>query len=171
MDYPRARQERLIVEALPDEVLIYDEERHRAHCLNEVAAFVWRHCDGTRAPKDLATLLQAELNAPEPESTVDLALHQLRRARLLEPKTFSRSTRAPLSRRDLARVVAGGAALLVPAVRSLACGGPGAVGSCVKVCIRGVTECCPCYDGNVKQCADKRCRGGMCVNKSATNCP
>ena len=31
---PRARQDELVVEELPDETLVYDLKRHKARCLN-----------------------------------------------------------------------------------------------------------------------------------------
>ena len=40
---PRARTEGLVVTELPDELLVYDLERHRAHCLNPTAALVFKH--------------------------------------------------------------------------------------------------------------------------------
>ncbi|MBV9278705.1 MAG: hypothetical protein JOZ41_01360, partial [Chloroflexi bacterium] len=43
---PRARKNGLIVRELEDEVLVYDLERHRAHCLNRAAGLVWKHADG-----------------------------------------------------------------------------------------------------------------------------
>jgi hypothetical protein len=44
--FPRARAENLTVRVLGDETLVYDQERHKAHCLNATAALVWRHCNG-----------------------------------------------------------------------------------------------------------------------------
>jgi hypothetical protein len=43
---PCARTEGLVVQTLADEVLVYDLERHKAHCLNHAAALIWKHCDG-----------------------------------------------------------------------------------------------------------------------------
>ena len=40
---PRARQDELVVEELPDETLVYDLKRHKARCLNRTAALVWQH--------------------------------------------------------------------------------------------------------------------------------
>ena len=40
---PRARTEGLVVTELPDELLVYDLERHRAYCLNPTAALVFKH--------------------------------------------------------------------------------------------------------------------------------
>lgn len=37
---PLARSEGLVIQEMPDEVLVYDLETNKAHCLNETAAFV-----------------------------------------------------------------------------------------------------------------------------------
>ena len=49
---PLARRERLLVEELPDEVLVYDLDREKAHCLNRTAALIWNHCDGRTTVED-----------------------------------------------------------------------------------------------------------------------
>ena len=51
---PQARQEGLIVQELSEEVLVYDQQRHQAHCLNQTAAVVWRQCDGRRGAQEVA---------------------------------------------------------------------------------------------------------------------
>jgi hypothetical protein len=51
---PAARTDKLIVEEVDDEVLVYDTERDRAHCLTPLAAAVWCACDGTRTVEDIA---------------------------------------------------------------------------------------------------------------------
>ena len=58
---PKARQERLTTQVLPDETLVYDHERHKAHCLNVTAALVWRHCDGHTSLDELARRVAAEV--------------------------------------------------------------------------------------------------------------
>src|SRR5207247_8926846 len=73
---PMARSEGLVVEQLDGEVLIYDLERHRAHCLNEASALVWRACDGTRPVPELAALIE-ELVPGWDEDTTNYALAQL----------------------------------------------------------------------------------------------
>ena len=57
---PVARRDGLLIRELPGEVLVYDRERHRAHCLNQTAASVFRHADGTRTVADLARVLAPE---------------------------------------------------------------------------------------------------------------
>ncbi len=50
---PLARKNELIIQELPEELLVYDLARHKAHCLNKTSAFIWKHCDGetTVAPR------------------------------------------------------------------------------------------------------------------------
>lgn len=44
---PMARQSGLVVQEMPDEVLVYDMDTNKAHCLNQSAAFIWKSCDGS----------------------------------------------------------------------------------------------------------------------------
>jgi len=57
IDRPLARQDRLVVQELSEEVLVYDLDRHRAHCLNRTAALIWRHCDGSTSVAEMARRL------------------------------------------------------------------------------------------------------------------
>ncbi len=81
---PVARRDGLLIRELPGEVLVYDRERHRAHCLNQTAAFVFRHADGTRTVADLARVLAPEAAPAAGASVVAMALDQLAEAGLLE---------------------------------------------------------------------------------------
>ena len=62
---PRTRRTQLLVQELPDEVLIYDMERNEVHCLNGSAARVWALCDGEKTIAEIARLIAAGL---DPES-------------------------------------------------------------------------------------------------------
>ena len=57
MTLPLAREEKLIVREMPGELLVYDLKSHKAHCLNQTAAFAWRHCDGQPGVPELAAML------------------------------------------------------------------------------------------------------------------
>src|SRR5215813_1471644 len=61
---PAAREEGLIVQEMADEVLVYDQKRHRAHCLNETAALVWRALDGKSTAAEVAARVVASVRAP-----------------------------------------------------------------------------------------------------------
>src|SRR2546423_1106875 len=81
---PRMRAHGLVIDELPDEVLVYDLDSHEAHCLNRSAALVWRACDGQHGPREIARKLTAELDAEFSEELVLLALSQLEKLHLLE---------------------------------------------------------------------------------------
>jgi hypothetical protein len=77
---PRARQDGLLEEMVGEELLLYDQSSHTAHCLSPIAACVWRHCDGERDVTELAEL------AGVSESLAADALHELREKDLLDAK-------------------------------------------------------------------------------------
>jgi len=100
---PKARAANLVVRELPEEVLVYDLERHRAVCLNRTAAFVWKRCDGRMSVGALSRMLAGELRVPVREELVWLALEQLGRDRLLEERIARPAALPRMSRRELMR--------------------------------------------------------------------
>ena len=76
-----ARREDLVVQEMPDEILVYDLTRHKAHCLNQTAAFVWNHCDGLTTAAGIAGLMEKEWDKPVGEDVVWIALDQLSNGR------------------------------------------------------------------------------------------
>jgi hypothetical protein len=119
---PRMRDQRLVIDELPDEVLVYDLDRHEAHCLNRTAAMVWRHCDGKTSPPEIARRLQRELDQPFNEDLVWLALRQLDKIRLLDQPIVLPGQLAGVSRRQMMRtmgIAAAVAAVAVPLVTSI----------------------------------------------------
>jgi hypothetical protein len=118
--YPCARHDELLVEELPDELLVYDLQRDKAHCLNKTAAFVWRQCDGLTPVGDIARSLPV-LGLPADEEVVWLALEQLERIHLLR-KDFApaRQEHAISRRKVIQRLgVAGGVGVLLPVINSI----------------------------------------------------
>ncbi len=103
---PQARKDRLVIEELPEETLIYDQERHKAHCLNRTAAFVWGRCDGQPSVAGLAKALADELGIPAGGETVRLALDRLGRAHLLEQRESAGTGTPRYSRRHVVRTLA-----------------------------------------------------------------
>lgn len=140
---PHARRDKLVVEKVGDETLVYDLVRHKAHCLNGTAAQVWRLCDGRRTLRDIEQKLRRDVDAHVDANVVDLALHDLQMAHLLDPlPTVNRPRRELLRRLGLA-------AALIPAVLSItapkaleAAGSCGAVGNGLNHSSKN----CPCAD-------------------------
>jgi coenzyme PQQ synthesis protein D (PqqD) len=119
---PKARDEDLVVEQVGDELLIYDVERDKAHCLNETAALVFMKCDGERGIEELTALLSDDSGQPVHEEVVRAALVRLRDAHLLDGPASSARERHEWSRRQVLRKVgfAGAAAgLVLPVVKSI----------------------------------------------------
>lgn len=118
---PEARQDRLVVQEMGDETVIYDEQRGHIHRLNQTAALVWRFCDGRRTAGDLALAVQEGLGSPVTEEMVWLALDRLEKGHLLQgrlvrPESFGQVTRRQMLRRA---ALAGGVTLLLPVVQSM----------------------------------------------------
>ncbi len=153
---PQSRRSGLLIRELPEELVVYDQEQHRAHCLNRTAALVFRHADGTRTAAELAQLPGAD------DQVVRLALEQLAGAGLLESGAVDAD--AGMSRRDVARRVGLAAAILLPAVASIVAPTPAeAAATCVTNCA-GQTPGTPCTSIGANPCTE------VCASSSAGSC-
>jgi hypothetical protein len=147
---PRARREQVATTEVGGDLVLYDNARKMAHCLDPATAHVWRACDGLKTVDEIAAGLRAELVPDADVGTVELALEELRGAGLLdEPEVRA----AGVSRRQaLKRIgLAGAAAAAVPSVvsivlpgpagaQSFACADPG--GLCGTSHLLGTITCC-----------------------------
>jgi len=95
---PQSRSGGLIVERLPGELLVYDEERDEAHCLHAEAAAVFDLVDGSRTSAEIAALASEHLPKPVSEARVAEVLAELDARHLLEDDGTAGDG---LSRRDL----------------------------------------------------------------------
>ena len=116
---PMMRRQGLIIDEILDEVLVYDLDRDKAHCLNKTAALIWRQCDGKTRPKEMARRLQIELDASCNEDLVWVALRQLATLHLLEESVSLPRRFAGMSRRQMIRNLGVAAAVAVPLVTSI----------------------------------------------------
>lgn len=172
----RARRQGLVVQELPDELLMYDLKRHKAHCLNRTAAFVWNHCDGQTTVDELAKLMETEWHTPVSEDAVWLALDKLSKADLLEERVVLPAEKAGISRRSAVRRLGFGAMLAVPVVMSLVSPTAAAVASipvACQSCIKhdALTNCPSVCDTNViGRCFDNAgCGNGQLIG--SMSCP
>ncbi len=160
---PHARKEGLLVEELSDETLVYDLDRHKAHCLNQTAAFVWRHCDGQTSVSELARLLEDELGIPANEEVVWLALDRLERVHLLQQRAEHRTQTPRYSRRQLVRRL-GQIGIALPMIVSIVSPLAAAAVSCITS-----AECetrSPPSCGGTPICSDP----GKCCKTQGPNC-
>jgi len=181
-----ARREDLVVQEMPDEVLVYDLRRHKAHCLNKTAAFVWEHCDGQTTIAEMTGLLQQEVGSPVDEEVVWYALDKLKKADLLAGAVPA-PVNTSISRRRLIKRFGVGAAMAIPTVISLVAPTVAqgqtvvvapfkiAVGTCTSPpgplpppgCLTGETCCTSSSPAQQRIClrsgGSSGCTGQMCV--------
>jgi len=116
---PRARIDRLLIQELADEILIYDLDTNEAHCLNQTAALVWRHCDGKTTITQIAQVLEAETGSIVDNEVVLMACHQLAKRRLMQGDMPTLTASSRLSRREVIRRLGTAAAVSLPVVSSI----------------------------------------------------
>jgi len=157
---PRARNQGLLVRDLGDEVVVYDVESHRSHCLNRTAALVFRACDGHRTVAVIAAQVGRELRRPADEDLVRYTLRRLSDARLLNPATREATS---LTRRQLARRI--GQVALLPVVISLLAPKPSEAATCEAGCptcnCAGQPNGTSCWNG--VDCSSYVCCNGSCA--------
>ncbi len=146
---PRARRDGLLEETVGEELLLYDQESHTAHCLSSAAACIWRHCDGEHDLAELAVL--AEIS----EGQVAGALDELREKNLLAAGPALMQSAAPgESRREaIGRVARYGAAAAAGSMIVSATAATPAMAASGKTC-------CQCYNNLREPCHCAQPAGG-----------
>jgi hypothetical protein len=113
---PRARTNRLVTRDLGDELLVYDLERHKAYCLNQVAMQVFRRCDGETTVPDMALHVGKALGMPVDEQAVRLGLVRLEKAHLLDDPV---AQILHISRREILSALGKAALVAMPLVTAI----------------------------------------------------
>lgn len=141
---PTARQDRLVVQELPDEILIYDLDRDKAHCLNPTAAFVWRQCDGRTTMAEARQRFETAFGSRVDDALIWLALDQLEKFDLLQERVMRPHGMERLSRRAVIRSLGLAAVLAAPLITSIVAPSVQAVSSCAKIgeSCQGNGNCC-----------------------------
>ena len=139
---PMARRERLVVQRMDDELVVYDSLTHEAHCLAPAAVTVWELANGQRTCAEIADACGWDLEA------VHAAVHVLREKALVD----AQPEKVGLSRRDAAKRLArvGGAALAAPLIYSVAIPSSAAAASCLS---QGSTVTCGSGQGRCQASA------------------
>jgi len=157
---PRARKSDLVVQEMIDgEVVVYDGDRHDAHCLNPSVALVWRFCDGMTPVDRISRLVTMELDQAFSSDLVKLALVELAEAGLMEESSGTgapETTVHPPNRREVISRMGKGAliAALIPAISTILVPSPAAAASCLAsgaACTSGL------------QCCSGQCVGFVCA--------
>src|SRR6266705_4118745 len=151
---PEARRVGLVVQELSGEVLVYDRERNKAHCLNSTAARVWQYCDGKRSVPQIARAIEGEINAPVDEDVIWLGVEQLSKTHLLQKGAKLPEHKSGLSRREVMKRIGLAAAVALPVVTSIMA--PTAAQA--ANCIASGGAC-----STSAQCCSGICSGSMCA--------
>ncbi len=152
-----ARKDGLVIQELPDEVLVYDRERDRAHCLNETAAYVWQHCNGRNSTAQIARALGRKLDCSVDEKIVWLALDQLDRNHLLERRPVAPPALLGINRRAMVRALGLTAAIAIPVVTSIVAPTPSQAATCTP-------------SGGACSTDAQCCSGCLCTGNGNTTC-
>src|ERR1700687_4956104 len=81
---PRAKRKGLLIEEAGGEMLVYNLERHHAHCLNDTAVRVWRLCTGRLTVSQIAAKLKITLDPATREAVVRDTIAPFERLGLVE---------------------------------------------------------------------------------------
>jgi hypothetical protein len=146
---PTARRSQLIAKEVSGELIVYDRESDRVHCLNSTAAFVWTHCDGRTSVDRIARLLEDEIKVPVDPEIVLYALEQLNKLKLLDESYAVIAPKQTLSRRAVMRLGVA-TALTIPLITSV-----------VAPTAAQAASCLPSGSGCV---SDSACCSNRCVD-------
>jgi hypothetical protein len=182
---PLSRNADIVVQALGEEILIYDLKTHQAYNLNETSALVYQACDGKTTFDELKRQYKFT------DDLIFLALDQLKTGGLIETDDSFVSPFSGMSRREAIRKVAFASIITLPVISSLVaptaamaqssgCGGGGAGcvnsggncgGAVVGNCSGNVGVCAtfcnndPTYRA---QCCSNTVTSGTCVPNAGT---
>ena len=163
---PCARREGLVVRELPDETLVYDRDRDKAHCLNRTAALVWKYCDGKTTVPTIARRLERDLETKAVnEKVVWYALSQLSKDHLLEDGVVPPAMLSGMTRRDMVRTLGVAAVIAVPLVTSIVAPTPAQAATCKATgaaCASGAQCCSGTCSVGPASCAPAQPAGFCC---------
>lgn len=108
----------LVIEELPEELMIYDPNRKKAFCLNQTAALVWKQANGSRTVEEIADLMAKQTGSPVSGEMVRYSLDVLAKDGLLEQPLANQAAPLGVTRRALLQKFGIGA-MALPAVTVL----------------------------------------------------
>lgn len=154
---PQARRTGLIIQEVDSEILIYDQNTNKAHCLNQTAAKVWKYCDGETTLAEACKALSCDLDTPVDEKLVWYAVDQFSKDNLLEKGIEQPAfIIAGMNRRQMVRTLGLAAVIAVPLVTSIIAPTPAQAATCMP-------PGQPC--GTAAQCCS-----GLCTGAPAGTC-
>lgn len=175
--HPVARRESLVVQELPDELLIYDLKNEKAFCLNKTSALVWQECGGRKTVTEISRTVGEKLNKNVDQEIVWLALDELKKNDLLANGQRIEITFGGISRREAIKKAGFASLIALPLISALvaptaAMAASGAAVACVNPA--GLAAGQRVRNGNFLVCTDDcsaAAIGARCCNGSATADP
>ncbi len=156
---PVARKRNLVVQELPDELLVYDLDKNKAICLNQTAKLILEQCDGTTSLEEAKNNINQKLKAKIDNEIFWVGLEQLKKNRLLDESQPIPEI-PKVSRRDLMRSGLA-VSIALPLITSLIA--PSAINAqSVAVCTPSGGACFTDLNGMDNCCIDNSCT--MSVN-------
>lgn len=146
---PLARREKLVMQSLGDETLVYDLETNRVFCLNQTSSLVWEKCNGNNTVSEISGFLTKQTSSSVSEDFVWLALDQLKKENLLDEKEEISNKFEHLSRRDVIRRIGLASVIALPLISSV-------------VAPTSVLAQASCLAVNVPCTANAQCCSGCC---------
>lgn len=156
---PIARKDGMVIQEMPEEVLVYDLDTNKAHCLNQTAAFVWKSCDGNNSISDIADLFENESGNKINEDLIWLAIDQLSDKDLLEGE-FTTKFKGQ-NRREIIKKIGLVTVVALPLVASLTA--PTSVLASASCACSGDNDCTPPLMTAPPGCPDNSCSAGACI--------
>lgn len=95
------RKDEVLETELPESLIVYDLTRDQGHCLNPIAAFVWKHCDGKTPVSEIARVVEEKYNVRGGKDIVLFILDQLKKKWLLKEGVAPIALSPPIPRRDI----------------------------------------------------------------------
>lgn len=158
---PNARRDKLVIEQVNDETLIYDVEREQASCLNPTASLVWKYADGSNSVSDIASKMSADLGTGVDDKIVWYALEQLDKKKLMATSVQVPLMYSKLTRRDfLVKAGIVGTAVAIPVVISLVAPTAAMAATCSGGCTGGPP---PAQGTCATGCRCSALTGGTCI--------
>lgn len=81
---PCLRTDNLVVNVLPNELLIYDLEAGKAYCLNETASLIMDECNGTNSMDEALVSLNRKLKTKLDEEMVWMVIEQFKKFNIIK---------------------------------------------------------------------------------------
>lgn len=117
-EVPCSLREKISIQQVGAETLVYDERRHKAFCLNASSSVIWRLADGKHTIPQICAAATLELSIPVCDEFVLFALDELRKDGLIEACSEGTVEQA-VSRRVMLQRIGVGGLMLLPAISAI----------------------------------------------------